>query len=148
MIIVFWVLFSILAAVIAYQKGREAGAVFFLSLLLSPIVGIITALVLSPNAELVESRKVFAGTHKQCPQCAEIIKWQAAVCRFCGGAVPRSSTWTRTTRPESTVRAHSDPMPGLPVLGLFTWNNRERRIVAGGILAVVVIVLYHMVTIQ
>jgi hypothetical protein len=48
-IFVIWLALSILAGVIASQKGRSGMGFFLLSLVLSPLVGIIAALVAGQN---------------------------------------------------------------------------------------------------
>jgi hypothetical protein len=75
---------SILAANIAKKKGRRGGGYFLLSLLLSPLVGILAALVAAPNEQKVERDRIASGTERKCPHCAEVIKVEAKVCRFCG----------------------------------------------------------------
>lgn len=79
---------SLLAASIAKKKGRSGGGYFLLSLLLSPLVGILAALAATPNEQSVERDRIASGTERKCPHCAEIIKVEAKVCRFCGRNVP------------------------------------------------------------
>jgi len=83
-IVIFWLFFSIIAGVIASGKARSFFGFFFLSVLLSPLIGIITALVVKPNIKGVEENEIKGGDSKKCPHCAEIIKKEANVCRFCG----------------------------------------------------------------
>ena len=45
-LIVFWVLFCVVVAVIANSKGRSGIAWFFLSVLISPVLGLILVLCL------------------------------------------------------------------------------------------------------
>ena len=78
----YWLAFSIIAGWIASNKGRSGIGFFFLAVILSPLIGIVAALV-------AESRKGSPGqpsedTHKKCPHCAEQVLIEANVCKHCG----------------------------------------------------------------
>ncbi|MDQ6765406.1 MAG: hypothetical protein M3Z22_04815 [Verrucomicrobiota bacterium] len=79
-----WLLPCLIAANIATKKGRSGGGFFLLSFFLSPLVGIIAALVVQPNVAGIESAQVRTGAARRCPCCAETIQREAKVCRYCG----------------------------------------------------------------
>lgn len=83
-----WMALCIIAAVIASNKGRSGLGFFLLALFLSPLVGIIAALVAGPNTANVEQKQIDSGGHRKCPHCAELVKTDAKVCKHCGRDVP------------------------------------------------------------
>lgn len=82
--IVFWIGFSLAAGVIASNKGRSFLGFTLLSILLSPILGLIAAVIVEPNSAEQENKAVASGVYCRCPYCAELIKAGAKVCKHCG----------------------------------------------------------------
>ena len=97
-IFVFWLvlyiignfLLAIPVAYVAASKGRSAGGFLLLSFFFTFIVGILVVLAL-PKVEtqmIVGNSGSFArrdaDTLFKCPNCAEWVKSEAKVCRFCG----------------------------------------------------------------
>jgi len=82
MFIVGWIGFSILVAWYASTKKRSGIGWFFLSLIVSPLISFIIVAVLGePRGEL-----------KKCPKCAEEVKAEALICRFCNFQFPKEET--------------------------------------------------------
>ncbi len=83
-----WVGFYIaFAFVVGWQwsrKGRSFLGGLLISLILSPLLGFLVGLFLAPDRAAVESAALSGGDLRKCPQCAELIKTEAQVCRYCG----------------------------------------------------------------
>ena len=76
-IFIIWLILAVVAGWIAANKKRSGFGVFLLSVLLSPLVGLIVAFAMQPG-----EIKVSDPTNRS-PHCAEIIKREANVCRYC-----------------------------------------------------------------
>ena len=76
-----WIFFCSLVGVYGRNKGIGFGGPFIVSLVFSPLIGFIFALILGPGA----------NGQKKCSYCAEIIKKEAKICHFCGKEQPLKS---------------------------------------------------------
>jgi hypothetical protein len=79
-----WVLFSAAAAAIARSKGRSAWGYFWISFFITPVLGILLAWALPVVKDRRDEDLLASPLNKKCPFCAEVIKGEARVCRFCG----------------------------------------------------------------
>jgi hypothetical protein len=79
-ILLCWVLLAILVGRYAREKGPSGASFFFISVFLSPLIGFLIALLSSPQPEKAAQKLGM----KRCSDCAEYVKQEARVCRFCG----------------------------------------------------------------
>jgi hypothetical protein len=96
-IFVTWLVLALAVAQFAKNKGNSPIAAFLVAILLSPLIGLILTAIASPNEEKIEESKLESGKMKKCPYCAELIKIDARVCRFCGKDVLVFQKPTQTT---------------------------------------------------
>jgi len=73
-LVLLWGACSIICAALASRSGRDTTAWFFLGLIFGLFA--VLAILLLP--------KKLPRDQKTCPMCAEAVKSEALVCRFCG----------------------------------------------------------------
>lgn len=119
--VIVWLALAVVAGVIAGNKGRSRPGFFLLAVLLSPLVGILAALIASPNAQALERDALASGQSKKCPSCAELIRSDAAVCRYCGREVFATASTGTSSQPQTPIRSR----------GSYRWGYRIGRFFSG-----------------
>lgn len=83
-VLLFWVLFAVACGVYASNRGRSGIGWFFLSLVISPLLGLIFIAVSKDLSKSSTAAQPGTGTHVKCPACAEFVLLEARVCKHCG----------------------------------------------------------------
>lgn len=109
---VFWILFGVVAAIIAGTKGRSGFGWFILGLLFGPFSLVILALPTldtATNSPTTPDSSPYGqqfNRDRKCPFCAETIKAEAVICRFCNRDLPPIEPSINCT-PTEAVLSHT-----------------------------------------
>lgn len=115
--IVLWGIFGVIAGAISNGRGNGFGGGCLWGLILGPI-GILIALLYAPSAKTVEQRQLASGKFRKCPFCAESIRIDAVVCRYCGRDLPRPAVQVRAVIPAGEEINWPAMWPLAGILGL------------------------------
>lgn len=101
-LLVIWLAFAAICAVVAENRGHNRTSWLILGFFFG--VFALIGLLLQPP-----------GHHgqKTCPRCAELVKSEASVCRFCGHEFPAGDELTIQRRVDAPVRTDLPNSPKL-----------------------------------
>ncbi|MCX8514462.1 MAG: hypothetical protein RL017_41 [Pseudomonadota bacterium] len=85
--ILLYFLLAIAVGVYASGKGKSAYSFLFLSLIFTPLIGWLFALIASPDPSIIRANKLKTGKYFACPYCREVISAKVSNCNFCGKEV-------------------------------------------------------------
>lgn len=88
---VVWLFLAFCVGAFAQHRGRSGGGYGVLALLISPLLAFIVVLALKPNREGIEADAVASGDMRKCPYCAELVKTEAKLCRYCHSELPEEA---------------------------------------------------------
>ena len=80
------VVFGISCAIIGGGKGRHTFGWFIVGFLTN-IIGMLFALIASPNDDKLDEEAIKIGTRKRCNYCAEVIRISAIKCPHCASTL-------------------------------------------------------------
>ena len=77
------ILIGLIPATIAKRKGRKLVRWWIYGSLLF-VVALVHALLIESDQAAIEKKQMAEGMLKKCLSCAEMIKSDAKICRYCG----------------------------------------------------------------
>lgn len=86
---VLWLFFSICVGALAQHFGRSGGGYGLLALLISPLLALAVLLAAGRSRKGIEDNALASGAMRKCPHCAELVRAEATLCRYCRSELPR-----------------------------------------------------------
>jgi len=77
-----WLVLGAVPGIIAHYKGKTFLFWWIYGFWLFPIA-LVHVLLMGGNYKQMDDRKLRGGGFRKCPKCAELVRSDAEVCRFC-----------------------------------------------------------------
>jgi hypothetical protein len=110
-IFILLLILGLIPAMIAHKKGRSFLGWYIYGILFF-IIALVHSLLVSEDTEKFENKQLKEGTMKKCPNCAELVKQEASVCRHCGKSLlPKTAekqNLEREMKPEVKMESKVD----------------------------------------
>ena len=89
-VLIVWLVGSLIVGVLATSRNRSGFAWFVLSMVLSPLLmGLLVAVLPRGDA----GRQAYtADSHRNCPECREVVRSDARLCKHCGSKITPTIT--------------------------------------------------------
>lgn len=85
-ILILAVLLGLIPAAIASSKGKNFGVWWLYGAALF-IVALPHSMIMTADYSAIENKQLVEGGVRKCPRCAEMIKREASICRYCHSPV-------------------------------------------------------------
>lgn len=82
-LVIIWVVLGFVTAKIAESKGRPFGTWLIYGFMCFPLAILYLAVSKPSDETLIDS-----GEYRKCPFCAEVVRSEAKVCRYCNKELP------------------------------------------------------------
>lgn len=120
MLYVSWLILAILVGVYANGKGKSGFLYFIISIILSPLVGFLIAIISGDNEnELIEQ-----GKKTRCSNCGELVRSEAKICKFCNSKIENQITGIITEEDNERFKI------SFQIKDENSWNNLKTKLFA------------------
>jgi hypothetical protein len=116
-LVAFWMLCSIIGALIADNRGGNWATGFWLGLIFGPF-GLLFSLF-TGGEDARASKELASGKKKRCPRCAELVQRAALVCKHCGHEFAEAEEDTAPSAEVSAASEKSETATTFTVLMIF-----------------------------
>lgn len=113
---IFWILFAVAVGIFASNRGRSGFGWFLLSVLISPLLGLLFCAVSKNLNERQLAAVASARTHRKCPACAEFVLPEATVCKHCRSPLSADTGFVQnqvTARKEAEAKETTNLITGI-----------------------------------